>query len=97
MHSLQEATGGNEPVAPEYEQEPEPVSIQLSTAGIAKWARLVGIIYLFAFLVAIWESDELRLHTLNGMVKVLQLIARTVGALALRTEQSYNEYVNALH
>lgn len=77
--------------------EGEAIPVQISAAGIAKWTRIIVLVYVVGFAFALWENDEFRLQFLHLAIKICQLFARTFGYWALSIERSYNEYTESLH
>lgn len=93
MYPLSGSSGENEHNAPK----PEP-EVEVTPGELFVWfLRFATVGYTIGFLSRLWADDEIRLHVLHASVRVLQTTARIVGGWALKTEKSYNEYVNTLH
>lgn len=90
---MQDSASENERMALANEREEKDVAV-------ATFIRLLGfaLIFTVAFsMYRIWDDDELRLHWLHAVMRILQEIARVVGMWALEFEQAYNEFANSLH
>ena len=59
--------------------------------------RLLTVAYISFALFQLLSDDEVRLHVLHGIIRVLQSTARLLGGWALNVESHYNDYVNTLH
>lgn len=97
MCSMPETTGENEPGASESEAKGQGFLFRQSSTIAAFTAAFVGAFVVSIIISQMWKEDEIKLHVLNSLVKLLQSIARLCGQWALDCENAYNEYVNALH
>lgn len=97
MHSMSEPTGEIEPTPSEREAEAQGF-LHNYTAAVATLSATFAATIIISIIVArMWDEDQIKLHVLDYMIKMLQAIARLCGGWALECERTYNEYVNALH
>lgn len=85
---------GNESNPPEPREED-----QRMVAG-----SILRSVWTLTILLVVWgmwimmlNDDEIQLHVLNFTVKLLQTVARVIGAWAIVVEDHYNDVVNSLH
>lgn len=91
------AAAENEPNASELEGQSEGFLLRHSK-GLAAFAAAYLITVIIAgLLLTMWDEDEITLHILDALTKILQGIARLAGGWAIECENTYNKYVNALH
>lgn len=83
----------NEPIPPDIERKNQDLSLN----GIVWFIRLAAIVYISGIMFRIWDDDEIQLHVLHGITRLLQTTARLVGTWALRVEEKYNKTVDSLH
>lgn len=89
--------GQIEQPAPDSSTESKELPIRYATA-ITGFASLVLGCFVVGILVAqMFDEDQIRLHVLDTLVKILQAIARLAGGWAIECENAYNQYVNVLH
>lgn len=60
-------------------------------------AAFFGTIIVSIIISRMWDEDEIKLHMLDFIIRVLQSVARLCGGWAIQCENAYNEHVNALH
>lgn len=93
LYSVSGPSGEDEYSPPEHKQEDQGLSGEAVT-----WIIRIGTVGYFAFFVGrIITDEEIRLHMMHFSIRMLQSAARLLGGWALKTEKSYNEYVNTLH
>lgn len=97
MYSLPEETGRNESSAYSNEGEDQELLPSYSATIAAFTATFFATIIISIIISRMWDEDEIKLHVLNALIRVLQSIARLCGGWALQCEQLYNNHVNALH
>lgn len=57
----------------------------------------VGTFIICIIVARIWDEDEIKLHVLDMLTRMLQAVARLCGGWAIECEKAYNDHVNALH
>lgn len=98
MCSMPEKTGSIESSACDGEAENQRVFLRNPTfVGATIATSYVTFVIVYLVMSHIWDEDEIRLHILDTLVRLLQAIARMFGSWALECERTYNEYVNTLH
>lgn len=97
MYSMPEETGGAEPSTYDDQGESQRFLRNYTTAVAALATTYVALVVIFIIVSRMWDEDEIRLHVLNTMMRILQTIARICGGWALACEKAYNDYANALH
>jgi hypothetical protein len=92
MYSMPAEAAENEPDAPKHQRENPNFHLQSYL-----WA--VGTLTIL-LIYTVWKfssSEEYQLKTLHTLVKLLQYMARLMGAWALNAEARYNQVVDTLH
>lgn len=97
MYSVPEETGSDEPDACNSETEAQRLLRNYSAAIATFAAAYVATIIIAIIVSRMWNEDEIRLHILDALIRILQTIARFCGGWALACEKAYGDYVNALH
>lgn len=97
MCSMSEEAGDIEPDASNSSDEDQGILHNYSTAIAALAATYFAVIVVVIIVSRMWDEDEIRLHILNALMRVLQTIARISGGWALACEKAYNDYANTLH
>ena len=91
MCSMPKETGDTEPVS--YDSEDKDSRLLYFDAAL--WT--LGLATVTFIGLRMWDSDEIRLHILHGMVQILQALARVIGLWAIEFEKAYNDYADTLH
>lgn len=87
---MQGSTGQNESLSSEDAREDQNTLVEPFLWTL----QFITVTYLF---YRMWTDDEIRLHVLHAITRILQTLARVLGGWALEFEQAYNEYVKSLH
>jgi len=85
----------NEPGA--HQPEREDSDFSFNTKAVRRLLGAAACVYLIFLFYGLWQYDEVKLHTLHSITRMLQTSARVLGLWALEFENAYNEYVDALH
>ena len=97
MRPMPEEAGNYEPISTESEGQSEEVFLRGAATIATLGAAFFGTIIVSIVVSRMWNEDDIKLHVLDALIKILQGIARLCGGWALQCEHTYNEYVNALH
>jgi hypothetical protein len=81
--------------APPADQRQDKVFLSKSTPAWLLGVSTVGVLSYAMF--SMWDDEEIRLHVLHTLVKLLQAVARVIGMWAIEFERAYNEAVDVLH
>lgn len=90
---MSDETREDEPNAPTSERE----SAYFSLDALKWFVRFATVSYLAILMYHLWDDDEVRLHVLHSIVRILHEIARVIGLWALHFEMEYNNVVDSLH
>jgi hypothetical protein len=97
MCSMPEEAAGNESNTCNGEAEDQEF-LRNYTATIATLsATFFATIIISVIVTQMWNEDEIKLHVLDALIKILQTMARLFGGWALECERTYNDYASALH
>ena len=94
---MSEETSGNEPDAYDSEGENQELLFHHSAAIATLAATFFATIIVCLIVARMWDEDQIKLHILDALVRLLQAVARLCGGWALECERAYNEHVNTLH
>ena len=97
MYSVPTEAGKTESTSPEHQGESEGLLYNYTATIATLSAAFLGTIIVSIIVSRMWDEDEIKLHVLDALIKLLQGIARLCGGWALQCENTYNEYVKALH
>lgn len=97
MRSMSTEAGQNEPGAYDGNGEDQGILPNYAAVVATLSAALVGTIVICIIISRMWDEDEIKLHMLNFLTRVLQAVARLAGSWAIECENAYNDHVNALH
>jgi hypothetical protein len=97
MCSMSAETGGDEPSSYDSEEQDQGFLYNYAATIATLGTAFIATIVISLIISRMWNEDEIKLHVLNSLIKLLQGIARVCGSMAIEYEQLYNEYVNALH
>ena len=97
VYPMSEEASSNEPDAYDGEGENQELLFHYSDAIATLAATFFATIIVCLIVARMWDEDQIKLHVLDALVRLLQAIARLCGGWALECERAYNEHVNALH
>jgi hypothetical protein len=97
MYSMPEEASSNESSTHQSEEEDSGFLFHYSTTVATLSAAFFGTIIVSLLVSRMWDEDQIKLHILDTLIKMLQGVARLTGGWALECERAYNDHVNTLH